>query len=80
MVLQYERRLTRAKKKNDSLIAYNNDLVTAGNKTIFDYNVLTSILRDHFEEEEIEEMFAEKKEQLIILNDGKDEYDGRYYN
>lgn len=79
MVCRYEKKLEKAKHLNDSLMADNNDLITMGNKTIFDYNVLTSILQDHFEEDEIEELFAEKKEHLINLNDGKDEYDGRYF-
>jgi hypothetical protein len=86
MVFRYERKLKKAQIKNDGLIAHsndlasqNNELMAVGRKTIFDYNVLTSILQDNFEDGEIEKMFAEKKEYLMELNDGKDEYDGRYF-
>lgn len=61
VVLTYEGRLKKLEKQNEITLGHNKSIMNHGYKLITNYNILLSILREHFEEEEIEKMFEEKK-------------------
>lgn len=86
LVITYEYKISKIIKNNKQLRANNDKLAgmvanmaEAGDDLIISYKTLFEVARERFSEEEIEELFAEKMENVLIQHvQEKENRDARY--
>lgn len=72
MTFAYDKKIKRLEEEVRDIHLNNTRLISTGSNLLFDFKVLIEVLKDHFSEEEIDEMFIEKRSKL--LKDEKGEY------